>query len=142
VSQQAILGPVLAMMALTFVVWVYMYIRRISFITRTRLSPGELAIPGTLARVSPALVANPADNFRNLFEIPVLFYALTPWLAISNRVDATYLHAAWVFVAFRVLHSAVHCSVNIVMLRFYLYLVSTLAVWFMVGRAALQLLSR
>ena len=135
-------GPVLAMMALTFVVWVYMYIRRISFITRSRLSPGELAIPGTLARVSPALVANPADNFRNLFEIPVLFYVLALWLVLADRVDDTYLQAAWVFVAFRALHSAVHCSVNIVLLRFYLYLISTLALWFMVARAALQFLSR
>ena len=137
-SQQAIFGPVLATMALTFVVWVYMYIRRISFIISTRLSPGELAISGNLARVSPAAVANPADNFKNLFEIPVLFYVLALWLAFAKRVDATYLYAAWLFVAFRVLHSAVHCSVNIVLLRFYLYLISTLALWFMVARALLQ----
>jgi len=30
----------------------------------------------------------------------------------------------------------VHCTFNLVMLRFYLYLVSTLAVWFMLARAA------
>jgi hypothetical protein len=36
--------------------------------------------------------------------------------------------AAWVFAIFRVLHSAVHCTFNLVMLRFYLYLVSALAV--------------
>lgn len=140
-SQQAILAPVLATMMLTGVVWIYMYVRRIRFITRTRLSPGELAIPGTLARLSPAAVANPADNFRNLFEMPVLFYVLALALMITQRVDATYLGAAWVFAAFRVLHSAVHCTINIVMLRFYLYLISALALWFMVGRAALQLLA-
>ena len=137
-SQQAMFGPVLATMLLTFVVWVTMYVRRISFLTRSGISAGELAVPGTLARLSPAAVANPADNFRNLFEIPVLFYALALWLVVTNRVDATYLCAAWVFVIFRTLHSAVHCTVNIVMLRFYLYLVSTLAVWFMVGRAVWQ----
>jgi len=131
-------GPVLATMVLTFVVWVYMYVRRISFITRSRIGAGELAVPGALARLSPPAVANPADNFRNLFEIPVLFYALALWLAVTQRVDATYVYAAWVFVIFRALHSAVHCTVNIVMLRFYLYLVSTLAVWFMVGRAVWQ----
>jgi hypothetical protein len=141
VSPRAIFGPVLAMFALTFLVWVYMYIRRIGFIVRTELSPGELAIPGTLARLSPAAVTNPSDNFKNLFEIPVLFYVLALWLAITHQVDATYVYAAWVFVMFRVLHSVVHCSVNIVMLRFYLYLIATLAVWFMAGRAALQFLS-
>jgi hypothetical protein len=40
-----------------------------------------------------------------------------------------------------VLHSAVHCTINVVMLRFYLYLVSTLAVWFIAGRAALHWLA-
>ena len=47
------------------------------------------------------------------------------------------MNTGWVFAAFRALHSAVHCTFNLVMLRFYLYLVSTLAVWFMLGRAAL-----
>ena len=137
-SQQAMFGPVLATMVLTFVVWVYMYVRRISFITRSRIGAGELAVPGALARLSPPAVANPADNFRNLFEIPVIFYVLALYLFITKQVDAVNVDAAWIFAAFRVMHSAVHCTINIVMLRFYLYLVSTLAVWFMVGRAVWQ----
>jgi hypothetical protein len=55
-------------------------------------------------------------------------------------VDATYLTAARVFVAFRALHSTVHCTFNLVMLRFYLYFIATLAVWFMIARAALTYL--
>ena len=82
-------------------------------------------------------MSNPSDNLKNLFEIPVLFYALTLYLFVTNHVDAAYVSAAWVFVAFRVLHSAVHCTINIVMVRFYLYAVSTLAVWFIAVRAAL-----
>ncbi len=133
--QTAILGPLLSMVLLTFVVWVYMYVRRIHFIRSSGLTPEELAIPGTLARLSPPQVSNPSDNLQNLFEVPVLFYALALLLLATRQVDATYLAAAWVFVAFRTLHSAVHCSVNIVMLRFYLYLVSALAVRFMAARA-------
>jgi hypothetical protein len=34
-AQTAIFGPFFAMMVLTLLVWVYMYIRRISFIKRT-----------------------------------------------------------------------------------------------------------
>ena len=37
--------------------------------------------------------------------------------------------------AFRVLHSAVHCTVNIVMLRFALYAAASLALWAMLLRA-------
>jgi hypothetical protein len=82
-------------------------------------------------------VSNPSDNLKNLFEIPVLFYALALYLFVTNQVDAAYVSAAWIFVAFRALHSALHCTFNLVMLRFCLYLFSTLAVWFIAVRAAL-----
>jgi hypothetical protein len=139
-SQTAIFGPFFATMFLTLLVWTYMYIRRIGFIRSLEISPGDLAAPGALAQVSPPEVSNPSDNLKNLFEIPVLFYALALYLFAANRVDATYVGAAWVFVAFRALHSAVHCTFNLVMLRFYLYLISTLAVWFIAARAALSCL--
>jgi hypothetical protein len=136
-AQTAIFGPFFAAMLLTLLVWVYMYIRRISFITKNNINPNDLAVPGALAQLSPAAVSNPSDNLKNLFEIPVLFYALALYLFVTNQVDAAYVSAAWIFVAFRALHSAVHCTFNLVMLRFYLYLFSTLAVWFIAVRAAL-----
>jgi hypothetical protein len=123
-------------MFLTLLVWVYMYIRRISFITSRKLSSQELAVPGTLAQLSPPGVSNPSDNLKNLFEIPVLFYALVLYLFVTKQVDAVYVNAAWIFVGFRVLHSLVHCTFNLVILRFYLYLFATSAVWFMAVRAA------
>ena len=134
--QTAIFGPVFATVFLTFVVWVYMYVRRIRFIRSSKISPKDLAVPGALAQLSPPEVSNPSDNLKNLFEIPVVFYALALYLFVTNQVDSAYVGAAWVFVAFRALHSAVHCTINLVMLRFYLYLFSTLAVWFIAARAA------
>ena len=133
----AILSPVFAMMFLTFVVWVYMYARRIRFIQSRQLTPAEMAIPGRLAELSPPEVSNPSDNLKNLFEIPVLFYALALYLFATGQVDSGYVIAGWVFALFRVLHSAVHCTFNLVMLRFYLYLIATAALWWMAARAAL-----
>ena len=138
--QSAIFGPMLATIFLTFLVWVYMYVRRIAFIQGRRLTPQELAVPGALAALSPPAVSNPSDNLKNLFEIPVLFYALALYLFVTGQVDAGYVRAGWIFVAFRALHSAVHCTVNVVMLRFYLYLFSTLAVWYIAARAMLHYL--
>jgi len=46
-----------------------------------------------------------------------------------ERVDTVDM-VAWIFVVFRTLHSAVHCIFNLIILRFYLYLFGTLAVWF------------
>ncbi|HEY6394060.1 MAG TPA: MAPEG family protein [Candidatus Binataceae bacterium] len=136
-AQAAIFGPLFATVFLTLVVWVYMYIRRITFITSNKISSKDLAVPGALAQLSPPAVSNPSDNLKNLFEIPVIFYALVLYLFAAKQVDTVYVGAAWVFVVFRVLHSAVHCTFNPVMLRFYLYLFSTLAVWFIAIRAAL-----
>ena len=140
-TQTAIFGPFFATILLTLVVWVYMYVRRIGFITSNRINSQDLAVPGALAQLSPPAVSNPSDNLKNLFEIPVIFYALALYLFVTNQVDAMYVDAAWIFVVFRVLHSAVHCTVNIVMLRFYLYLIATLAVWFIALRAVLAYLA-
>ena len=85
-------------------------------------------------------MSNPSDNLKNLFEIPVIFYALALVLFVTGQVDAVYVGAAWVFVVFRALHSAVHCTINVIMVRFNLYLVSTLAVWFMAGARGAPLL--
>ncbi len=104
--QAAIFGPVFATIFLTLAVWVYMYGRRISFITTNQITPNDLAVPGALAGLSPPEVANPSDNLKNLFEIPVIFYTLALYLFVTNQVDTVYVTAGWVFVALRALHSA------------------------------------
>jgi hypothetical protein len=114
-----------------------MCVRRIALIRDRRLDPQALAAPRALAALSPPAVSNPSDNLKNLFEVPVLFYALALYLFATGQVDAVHVAAAWVFAAFRVLHSAVHCTFNRVALRFQLYLASTLALWFMLVRALL-----
>jgi len=105
-----------------------MYVRRIGIIRSNNISPKDLAVPGALAQLSPPEVSNPPDNLKNLFEIPVLFCALTLCHFVTNQVDTAHVSVAWAFVAFRALHSAVHCTINLVMLRFYLFSFSTLAV--------------
>ena len=136
-AQTAIFGPFFTMLLLTLVVWTHMYVRRISFITREKISPKDLVNGEALARISPPAVANPSDNLKNLFEMPVLFYSLLLYLFATGKVDLAYLLAAWLFVVFRALHSLVHCTFNLVMLRFNLYLMSALALWFIAIRAAL-----
>jgi hypothetical protein len=135
-GQDAIFSPFFATLLLTFLVWVYMYIRRIHFITSRKIRSKDLAVPGKLAEISPPSVSNPSDNLKNLFEIPVIFYVLILYLFVTNQVDALYLNAAWLFAILRGLHSIVHCTFNLVMLRFYLYLFSTLAVVFIAIRLA------
>ncbi len=135
-DQHAIFSPAFVVMLLTLAVWLYMYARRIPFITQSQLTPDQLT-PAEFERLSPPHVANPSHNLKNLFELPVLFYFVCGYLFVVAEVDEIHLLAAWIFAGFRVLHSAVHCTVNIVMLRFGLYAVSSAALWFMIVRAAL-----
>jgi hypothetical protein len=39
------------------------------------------------------------------------------------------------FLLLRCAHSFVHCTTNVVMTRFWLYVLSSLALWFMLGHA-------
>jgi hypothetical protein len=137
-TQTAIFSPFFSTILLTLIVWIYLYIRRLSFISSLNINQQELAVPGVLAKLSPPSVVNPSDNLKNLFEIPVLFYAIVLYLFATKQVDNLYLNTAWIFFGFRAIHSIVHCTFNLITLRFAAYLISTLAVWFMAIRAAIS----
>ena len=135
--QESIFSPFFATILITILVWVYMYIRRINFIVSRNLTTKELT-PISLSQLSPPAVSNPSDNLKNLFELPIIFYALVFYLFITKQVDSIYINAAWIFFGFRTLHSLVHCTFNLILLRFYLYLISAIALWFMTIRAFLM----
>ena len=69
--QETIFGPFFAMLLLTLAVWIYMYIRRLHFITSRNIDPQDLAVPNALAQQAPAAVATPSDNLKNLFEMQI-----------------------------------------------------------------------
>lgn len=134
----AIFLPALAMAALTFVVWWAMYFQRIGQMRRERIHPQKVAT-STLA-AAHLTESNRADNFRNLFELPVLFYLALVVAHLTDQVHALTLGLAWAFVAMRVLHSAIHCTYNRVMHRFYAYLAGGLVLWALWGVLGVGLL--
>ncbi|HNR92928.1 MAG TPA: MAPEG family protein [Dokdonella sp.] len=124
-----ILGPVLAMVGLTLVVWIALFVQRLGEMRRRRIDPQRLAS----AAAATALLEDrrAADNFRNLFELPVLFLVAALAALATQVVDAVLVGLAWTFVALRAVHSLVHCSYNRVMHRFIAYLLSSLVLWVM-----------
>ena len=124
-SFQPILLPLLAQVILTFAVWLYMYATRIAEIKRKRIDSQELA-NDTQVRLLLTDSVNPANNLRNLFEMPILFYVailLTMALLIQ---DILIVRLAWGYVILRTIHSVVHCTYNRVMHRFITYAISCL----------------
>ena len=134
-SGEAIFLPMLATMTLTAVVWHYMYARRIPAMRRAGMSAQTYTTPDKAVEYLSAEVNYSAYNLKNLFEVPVLFYGLCLYLFVSGNVDAGHVAAAWLFFAFRTLHSIVHCTKNVVIVRFILYSGAALALWFMLARA-------
>lgn len=134
----AIIGPFLAMAVLTLAVWILLYVRRVRYLLAERIDPQRIATPEQKHALIPAEVNLPANNLANLFELPVLFYALCLYLYVSGTADLAFVGAAWVFVAARALHSFVHCTSNHVMTRFRIYMAASLALWFMLLRAVIQ----
>ena len=137
-TNDAILQPMLAMMVLTAIVWFWLYAKRLPAMRKVGESAQAYTTPDKGASLLPEAVGYPAHNFRNLFELPVLFYALCLYLFVTGTAERPDEIAAWTFVAFRAAHSIVHSTVNIVMARFLAYLVATLALWFMLGRAVMS----
>jgi len=136
----AIFAPFFAMIALTFLVWVYMYSRRLPFLVRNKVDLDKVR-PADIERLSPPELLNPSSNLKNLFEAPVIFYAVCIYLFVTGQVDEAYVTFAWIFVGFRVLHSVEHCTRNKVVIRFSLYMLSTIALWFIVFRAGFSYFS-
>lgn len=137
-NPETIFLPMLATMTLTAIVWFYMYARRIPAMRSARISVQTYTTPEKLAEHLSEEVNYSAHNLKNLFEAPVLFYGLCLYLFVSGNVDTAYVVSAWLFFVLRTFHSIVHCTRNIVMLRFYLYVGSALALWYMLGRALIM----
>lgn len=116
--------PCVAMVGLTGLVWVKLYWDRIGEMRAKRIDAQALAT----ARDAAALLErrDAADNLRNLFEIPVLFYLLCAALALNGGSTPGFVAAAWGYVALRALHSLIHVTYNRVMHRFLAYVASTL----------------
>lgn len=126
--------PGLAMVALTFVVLGVMFRRRVAQMRRDRIRPQQVAT----SQQAAALYADvaPADNFRNLFEMPVLFYFALAVAAISGQTGPLVVGLAWAYVAARIAHSVIQCTYNRVMHRFRAFAASVfvlLALWSVLG---------
>lgn len=137
-SNTAIYLPGLVMVGVTFAVWLRMYSMRIGQMKRERIHPQSVA---TSAEAAARLTdSRAADNFRNLFELPVLFYFALAVAAHTGLTGTAVLALAWLFVALRAWHSWIQCTYNKVMHRFKVYVAGGMVLWILWGVLAFGLL--
>ena len=134
----ALLAPVIALVLWTFVMWGWMYATRIPAILQARMRLDPAAPRGAQMNELPPQVRWKADNYNHLFEQPTLFYAVAITLAVLGDASMLAVGLTWTYVALRVVHSLWQALVNVIMIRFYLFAASSLVLFALSIKAALQ----
>jgi len=133
-TQETIFLPMLALAALTFIVLLFIPLRRFRAVAAGHVTAEDFAL-GESANVPPRVsLAN--RNYMNLLELPALFYAVCVALYVTHTVDPLTVELAWGFVALRAIHSVVHLSVNHVITRLSIFALSNfvlMALWVVFG---------
>lgn len=107
-NQTAILVPMLVVVALTFVGFIRMLVGRAAAIPTMNPDFYRAYQGGT----EPMATAVAVRHYGNLTELPTLFYAGAITAYALQAVGQWTLILAWVFVALRLVQSAVHLTYN------------------------------
>ena len=136
-----ILQPVVVLAGWTMVMWLWMYITRLPAMSAAKIDSKNL-IGGTgqtLDAVLPAKTQWIAHNYNHLHEAPTVFYAVALVLAIIGQGDGFNASIAWAYVGLRIVHSLVQVLSNRVIVRFGIFVLSSLALMMLIAHAAMAL---
>lgn len=137
-TPQPMLAPVIALAAWTAVMWGWMYATRIPAIMRLRMRLDGNLPRGEQMATLPPRVRWKADNYNHLLEQPILFYAIALSLAVLGDSSTVSVALAWSYVGLRVVHSLWQALVNVIPVRFALFALSSLVLFALLARAAMQ----
>ena len=131
-----ILAPLVALVLWSFVMGAWLYATRIPAIRKHGIVYDPRRPAEEFHAQLPAQVRWKADNYNNLLEQPTLFYAVTLTLALVGDGGALDTGLGWLYVGLRIAHSLVQALVNIVMLRFAIFMTASLVLLVMSVHAA------
>jgi len=134
----SMIPPVLALIAWTFVMWVWMYATRIPAIRRAKIDLVEISRTGAKLDLPPK-VTRVADNYNHLHEQPTLFYALALAAQLIGADDPVNIGLAWTYVFVRIVHSLIQATVNIILLRFVVFAVGSAVLLILFVRTVIAL---
>ena len=132
---QTILQPVVALLVLNTIVFFWMYATRIPAIQKSDMEMDSNVPMSDLMNQLPARVRWKADNYNHLLEQPTMFYAVALTLAVLGAGTGLNTALAWAYVALRVVHTLVQCLWNPIMLRFGIFMLSSLCLFALVLHA-------
>jgi len=137
-----LLGPIVALVAWTLVIQIWLYATRLPAMRKAGISfKGRVGTRGgALEGKIPDEVNWKAHNYTHLLEQPTIFYAITIALILMSFDAPINVYLAWAYVAFRVAHSLVQVTVNVVFYRFLLFIGGSLCLIGLTTHAAIYLI--
>jgi len=133
----SILAPVVALVLWSLVMWLWLYVTRIPAMLRGRVKLDPTLPSDQMLGGLPPRVRWKADNYNHLMEQPTLFYATALVLAVAGAGEGLNAWIAWAYVGLRILHSLVQATVNVIVLRFAVFMAASLVLAALAVRAAM-----
>jgi hypothetical protein len=131
--EHGMIAPVVALVIWSLIMLIWLYATRIPAMAKAKLKPGQ----ATKAEVEALPVANVASNYNHLMEQPTLFYAICFALQFLDQANDINIGLAWLYVAIRVVHSIVQATVNIILIRFSIFMVASIVLIMLTFHAAM-----
>lgn len=129
-----------ALVLFVFLAGTFLSFARIMIVRKSRAGVQELFDGDDAAALKSQ--ENLSDAFENLFEVPVLFYALVVSLYATQLVDPIFIAGAWAFVFFRLVQGVIHSTYNTILHRATAFWFGCLVLFAMWVRFALELTAR
>jgi hypothetical protein len=132
-----ILAPVVTLVLWSLVMWLWLYATRIPAMQKLKIPLDPTTPKEQLTAALPPQVRWKADNYNHLMEQPTIFYATALALAVAGAGDGLNAGLAWAYVALRIAHSLVQATVNVIMLRWALFMIASAVLAVLAVRAAM-----
>ena len=129
----SILLPILALVVWSLIMWLWMYATRIPAIQKAGIDPANAKEPTSLDAL-PLSVRQVAYNHNHLMEQPTIFYALVVYTYLTGGQNTLNAALAWAYVVTRIAHSLVQATSNVIMVRFSIHVLGTLALFALAAR--------
>ncbi len=139
VHPSPLLGPIVVLVIWSIVMLFWLGAARAPQIRGRRIPDG--ARGADLEREKPGKSNWPAHNYQHLMEQPTIFYAIVFALILMGFDTPINVYLAWGYVGLRIAHSIVQATINVVSVRFSLFLAATLCLAGLAIHAAIFLIS-
>ncbi|MEZ5996530.1 MAG: MAPEG family protein [Hyphomonadaceae bacterium] len=122
--EHGMITPVVALAAWSLIMLIWLYATRIPAMSAAKVKPGS----ATKAEMEalPGWATNVANNYNHLMEQPTIFYALCFALHLLDQANDINIGLAWLYVAIRVVHSLFQATLNIIVVRFLIFVAGSI----------------